>query len=141
MRHLFIVDPLASLKPAGDTSIALMRQAQALGDEVWACEQRDLAAGPLALHRRRIHDHAQAGGTPAQRGEHVAQRRGGGGSDDADGARELMRRGVAKGGMAAKLEAALGALARGVARVRIGAVSALTDDSRGTVLTFAGVSV
>jgi glutathione synthase len=48
MRHLFIVDPLASLKPAGDTSIALMRQAQALGDEVWACEQRDLAAGPGA---------------------------------------------------------------------------------------------
>lgn len=60
---------------------------------------------------------------------------------DADGARELMRTGVAKGGMAAKLEAALGALARGVARVRIGAVSALTDDSRGTVITLAGVSV
>ena len=60
---------------------------------------------------------------------------------DADGARELMRSGVAQGGMAAKLEAALGALARGVARVRIGAVSALTDDSRGTVLTLAGVSV
>jgi acetylglutamate kinase len=60
---------------------------------------------------------------------------------DADGARELMRSGVARGGMAAKLEAALGALARGVARVRIGAVSALTDDSRGTVMTLAGVSV
>ena len=60
---------------------------------------------------------------------------------DAEGARELMRRGVARGGMAAKLEAALGALARGVARVRIGAVSALTDGSRGTVLTHAGVSV
>jgi acetylglutamate kinase len=60
---------------------------------------------------------------------------------DADGARALMRSGVARGGMAAKLEAALGALARGVARVRIGAVSALTDDSRGTVMTLAGVSV
>lgn len=48
MRHLFIVDPLASLNPAGDTSIALMRQAQALGDEVFACEQKDLAAGPGA---------------------------------------------------------------------------------------------
>lgn len=60
---------------------------------------------------------------------------------DADGARELMRSGVAKGGMAAKLEAALDALARGVVRVRIGAVSALTDDSRGTVLTLAGVPV
>jgi len=60
---------------------------------------------------------------------------------DADGARELMRSGVARGGMAAKLEAALGALARGVSRVRIGALHALTDDSRGTVLTLAGVSV
>jgi hypothetical protein len=43
--------------------------------------------------------------------------------------------------MAAKLDAALGALARGVARVRIGAVSALTDETRGTVITLAGVSV
>lgn len=48
MRHLFIVDPLTSLNPAGDTSIALMRQAAALGDEVFACEQKDLAAGPGA---------------------------------------------------------------------------------------------
>jgi acetylglutamate kinase len=60
---------------------------------------------------------------------------------DADGARDLMRGGVARGGMAAKLEAALGALARGVARVRIGAVNALTDESRGTIITLAGVSV
>jgi len=60
---------------------------------------------------------------------------------DADGARDLMRSGVARGGMAAKLEAALGALARGVARVRIGAVSALTDETRGTIITLAGVSV
>lgn len=60
---------------------------------------------------------------------------------DADAAREAIRRGVARGGMAAKLDAALGALARGVARVRIGAVSALTDATRGTVITLAGVSV
>jgi len=60
---------------------------------------------------------------------------------DADGARDLMRSGVARGGMAAKLEAALGALARGVARVRIGAVSTLTDETRGTIITLAGVSV
>jgi len=60
---------------------------------------------------------------------------------DADGARDLMRSGVARGGMAAKLEAALGALARGVARVRIGAVSALGDETRGTIITLAGVSV
>jgi acetylglutamate kinase len=60
---------------------------------------------------------------------------------DADAAREAVLRGVARGGMAAKLDAALGALTRGVARVRIGAVSALTDDTRGTVITLAGVSV
>lgn len=60
---------------------------------------------------------------------------------DADAARDAIRRGVARGGMAAKLDAALGALARGVARVRIGAVSALTDDTRGTVITLAGVPV
>jgi len=60
---------------------------------------------------------------------------------DADGARELIRSGVARGGMAAKLEAALDALARGVPRVRIGAVSALIDESRGTIITLAGVSV
>ncbi len=60
---------------------------------------------------------------------------------DADAAREAIRSGVARGGMAAKLEAALGALARGVARVRIGALSALTDDARGTVITLAGASV
>ena len=58
---------------------------------------------------------------------------------DADSARQAIRDGVARGGMAAKLDAALGALARGVSRVRIGAVSALTDDTRGTVITLAGV--
>ena len=60
---------------------------------------------------------------------------------DVDAARDAIRRGVARGGMAAKLNAALGALVRGVPRVRIGAVSALADDARGTVITQAGVSV
>lgn len=60
---------------------------------------------------------------------------------DGDTARELVRSGVARGGMAAKLDAALGALSRGVARVRIGALNALSDEGRGTVITLAGVSV
>jgi len=60
---------------------------------------------------------------------------------DADVARQLIRSGVARGGMAAKLEAALDALARGVPRVRIGALRALTDDTSGTVITLAGVAV
>jgi acetylglutamate kinase len=58
---------------------------------------------------------------------------------DGDTARELVRNGVATGGMAAKLDAACGALARGVARVRIGAVRALMDEKRGTRITLAGV--
>jgi acetylglutamate kinase len=58
---------------------------------------------------------------------------------DADAARALIRRGVARGGMAAKLDAALGALARGVQQVRIGSVRALTDVSHGTVITLEGV--
>lgn len=60
---------------------------------------------------------------------------------EAEVARELIRTGVARGGMAAKLEAALEALARGVTRVRIGALHALTDDACGTVITLAGVLV
>jgi len=48
MRHLFIIDPLASLNPEGDTSIALMRAAAALSDEVLVCEQHELAATPGA---------------------------------------------------------------------------------------------
>lgn len=53
---------------------------------------------------------------------------------DADGARELVRNGTARGGMAAKLEAALAALERGVARVRVGDVAAIGDRERGTVV-------
>lgn len=58
---------------------------------------------------------------------------------NAAGARELIAGGVARGGMAAKLEAALNAMQRGVKRVRIGAVDAVTDDAHGTVITLAGV--
>lgn len=49
-------------------------------------------------------------------------------------ARALVASGTAAGGMAAKLEAAAQALAGGVARVRIGALDALRDASRGTHL-------
>jgi acetylglutamate kinase len=60
---------------------------------------------------------------------------------DAEAAREAIRSGVALGGMAAKLEAALNALSRGVARVRIGSLDALPNSSSGTVITLAGVTV
>ncbi len=44
MKFLFILDPLDSLKAYKDTSIAMMRAAQARGHEVHSCEQRDLAS-------------------------------------------------------------------------------------------------
>lgn len=51
-----------------------------------------------------------------------------------DDAHELIARGVAAGGMAAKLQAGYHALERGVARVRIAGLSALGDSARGTTL-------
>lgn len=53
---------------------------------------------------------------------------------DADGAAALIADGTAAGGMAAKLEAAASALARGVPRVRIGDLSALVSDDAGTTI-------
>ena len=47
----------------------------------------------------------------------------------------LIASGAASGGMVAKLEAALAALAGGVARVRIGDVIAIHDPTRGTVIS------
>lgn len=50
----------------------------------------------------------------------------------ADEAERLITTGVAKSGMAAKLDAAMRALQHGVARVRIGDLHAITDDAAGT---------
>lgn len=49
-------------------------------------------------------------------------------------ARELIRAGVAIGGMAAKLDAGCAGLEHGVARVRITDLAGLADESRGTLL-------
>ncbi|GLC24497.1 acetylglutamate kinase [Roseisolibacter agri] len=53
---------------------------------------------------------------------------------DPAGAAALVRAGTAGGGMAAKLDAAQAALARGVGRVRIGDLAALADPARGTAI-------
>lgn len=50
-------------------------------------------------------------------------------------ARDLIRDGVATGGMVAKLGAALQCIDRGIARVRIGNVDAIDDLTAGTLLT------
>jgi acetylglutamate kinase len=60
---------------------------------------------------------------------------------DVEEARALIAAGVAKGGMAAKLEAAYAALAGGVRTVRIADLAALDDLARGTTVTLAGVTV
>jgi acetylglutamate kinase len=53
---------------------------------------------------------------------------------DADSNESCLERGVATGGMAAKLQAASSALARGVERVRIGDIGAILDSDVGTTL-------
>jgi acetylglutamate kinase len=55
-----------------------------------------------------------------------------------DRARVLMANGTASAGMRAKLEAALTAVAGGVARVRISDIGALADSRRGTFLSAMG---
>lgn len=54
---------------------------------------------------------------------------------DAETARQLIADGTASGGMGAKLQAALSALAGGVKRVRISDIAAIESFDRGTVLT------
>jgi glutathione synthase len=44
VKFLFILDPLDSLKAYKDTSVAMMRAAQARGHELYTCEQRALAS-------------------------------------------------------------------------------------------------
>ncbi|MBA2686821.1 MAG: acetylglutamate kinase [Gemmatimonadaceae bacterium] len=53
---------------------------------------------------------------------------------DPDSAQDMIENGAAEGGMAAKLEAALTAIAGGVARVRIGTIEMLTDQNAGTLI-------
>jgi hypothetical protein len=47
MRIAFIVDPLPSLKAYKDTSIAMMRAAQAAGHAVWTVQQEAIHWSPL----------------------------------------------------------------------------------------------
>lgn len=53
--QLFVVDPITRLRPAKDSSVALMQAAQRAGLAVWACTQADLstAASADGAHRPR----------------------------------------------------------------------------------------
>jgi len=46
--QLFVIDPIARLNPAKDSSVALMQAAQRAGVPVWAATLADLSAGPAA---------------------------------------------------------------------------------------------
>ena len=52
MKFLFILDPLEELKAYKDTSVAMMRAAQARSHQIWYCEQGDLYS------RDRVHANA-----------------------------------------------------------------------------------
>jgi acetylglutamate kinase len=54
---------------------------------------------------------------------------------NAQTATDLIESGTANGGMAAKLESAIAAIAAGVARVRVSDLAALSDEDRGTYIT------
>jgi glutathione synthase len=54
LRIAFVVDPLDALKPAKDSSIAMMREAARRGHEVWAVQR-----GSLSLHGAQLHAHAE----------------------------------------------------------------------------------
>ena len=43
MKFLFVMDPMARLQIAGDTTFAIMLAAQARGHEIWFCEPRHLS--------------------------------------------------------------------------------------------------
>jgi acetylglutamate kinase len=60
---------------------------------------------------------------------------------DGELASSLIMSGTARGGMAAKLEAACRALARGVPRVRIGNLSAVADPEAGTIISLSPTPV
>jgi len=45
--QLFVIDPIARLNPAKDSSVALMQAAQRAGEQVWVCTLADLSAADL----------------------------------------------------------------------------------------------
>ncbi len=53
--QLFVVDPITRLRPAKDSSVALMQAAQRAGLEVWVCTQADLSTAGAGdgIHRPR----------------------------------------------------------------------------------------
>jgi glutathione synthase len=56
MKLLFILDPLSSLKPEKDTSLAIMRESARRGHEIFVAEQADMVVrdGKVSAHYKRF---------------------------------------------------------------------------------------
>ena len=50
-RQLFLIDPIGRLRPEKDSSVALMQAGQRAGEEIWAAQPSDLAAGEGGVHK------------------------------------------------------------------------------------------
>ena len=61
MKLLFVMDPLARLQIAGDTTFAIMLAAQARGHEIWFCEPRHLSLEHADAGRARLAGDGAAG--------------------------------------------------------------------------------
>lgn len=123
LRHLLAGDVLPVISPVSRHATATENEPSTLnvnGDDAAAAIAAALAADELLL----VSDVAGV----LVGGEAVDEL-------DADAARQLIADGTAAGGMGAKLQAALAALAGGVSRVRISDIAAIECLDRGTVLT------
>jgi glutathione synthase len=66
MRLLFVVDPLASFDLAGDTSYAIMCEADRRGHEVWTCEVGELGLEHDDAVAQARHTHLGEGASPRE---------------------------------------------------------------------------
>jgi glutathione synthase len=66
MNHLYVIDPMATLHPAGDTSLAFMREGQARGIDNHWCHVHDLSFinGRCHALTRAVKTHIPNGGEP-----------------------------------------------------------------------------
>ena len=56
-RQLFVIDPISRLRPAKDSSVALMQAAQRAGQAIWICTPADLWAEALPPATGGLHGH------------------------------------------------------------------------------------
>ena len=117
--YLPVISPLAA-DSGGAAGDAAGDALNVNGDDAAAAIAVSLAASELLLI-------ADVAGVLDDSGQPIS-------SIDQTGVLDLMRSGVANGGMRVKLEAGLAALAGGVGRVRVSSLEGIKDESAGTLL-------